>query len=292
MFENISIKGKVLLLSLTTIIVISLAITINSIYSISKFSDKNIENFKNEAYAKKELELKNYVSLAMKTVEAYHSRTSIDKIKVEVQEQVKMQTNFLFSILESEYEKSKGTLSDEALKLRLKSIVESTRYGTSGYFWINDTDSVIVVHPINKALNGKNMYDYKDKGGKQIFKEFSDVAKSNGEGFVDYVWPKPGFEAPQLKVSFVKLFKQFNWVIGTGEYVDDVTTKLQAEALKTIGEMRYANNDYFWINDSSPKMIMHPISKHLDGKDLSTNADAKGKKLFIEILLFFKLVCL
>ena len=67
MFENISIKGKVLLLSLTTIIVISLAITINSIYSIKKFSDKNIENFKNEAYAKKELELKNYVSLAMKT---------------------------------------------------------------------------------------------------------------------------------------------------------------------------------------------------------------------------------
>ncbi len=283
MFSNISIKGKLLLLSLTTIIIIALIITINFIYSIKKFSDQNIENFKNEAYAKKELELKNYVSLAMKTVEAYHSRTSIDKIKVEVQEQLKLQTNFLFSILESEYEKSKGTLSEEALKLRLKSIVESTRYGSSGYFWINDTDSVIVVHPINKALNGKDMYDYKDKGGKQIFKEFADVAKSNGEGFVDYVWPKPGFEAPQLKVSFVKLFKQFNWVIGTGEYVDDVTTKLQAEALKTIGEMRYANNDYFWINDSSPKMIMHPISKHLDGKDLSTNADAKGKKLFIEM---------
>lgn len=147
MFENISIKGKVLLLSLTTIIVISLAITINSIYSIKKFSDKNIENFKNEAYAKKELELKNYVSLAMKTVEAYHSRTSIDKIKVEVQEQLKLQTNFLFSILEAEYEKSKGTLSEEALKQRLKSIVDATRYGSSGYFWINDTNAVMVVHP-------------------------------------------------------------------------------------------------------------------------------------------------
>ncbi|MDD3008716.1 MAG: cache domain-containing protein [Arcobacter sp.] len=283
MFSNMSIKGKILILSLITIIVISVAITIDSIYSIKKFSKDNVENFKNDAYAKKESELKNYVSLAVKTVEAYHARTSIDKIKVEVQEQLKNQTNFLFSILEAEYEKSKNTLSEEALKQRLKSIVDATRYGNSGYFWINDTDSVIIVHPINKALNGKNMYDYKDKGGKQIFKEFSDVAKSSGEGFVDYVWPKPGFEAPQLKVSFVKLFKPYNWVIGTGEYVDDVTTKLQAEALKTIGEMRYANNDYFWINDSSPKMIMHPVSKHLDGKDLSTNADAKGKKLFIEM---------
>ena len=283
MFSNISIKGKILILSLITIVVISVAIAVNSIFSIKSFSNENIENYKKEAYAKKEAELKNYVSLAVKTVEAYHSRTAIDKIKVEVQDQLKTQTNFLFSILESEYEKLKVSLSEEALKFRLKSIVDATRYGQTGYFWINDTDSVIVTHPINPALNNKNMYEYKDKGGKQIFKEFSDVAKKDGEGFVDYVWPKPGFEAPQLKVSFVKLFKPYNWVIGTGEYVDDVTTKLQAEALKTISEMRYANNDYFWINDSSPKMIMHPVSKHLDGKDLSANADAKGKKLFVEM---------
>ena len=283
MFKEISIKGKILLLSLITIIIVSVAIAVDSIYSIKSFSAKNIENFKNEAYIKKELELKNYVSLAVKTVEAYHNRTSIDKIKVEVQEQLKNQTNFLFSILEAEYEKSKGSLSEEALKNRLKSIVDSTRYGNTGYFWINDTESVMIIHPIKPELNGKNLVEYKDKGGKQIFKEFATVAKANGEGFVDYVWPKPGFEAPQLKVSFVKLFKPYNWVIGTGEYVEDVTSKMQAEALKTISEMRYANNDYFWINDSTPKMIMHPVSKHLDGKDLSANVDAKGKKLFVEM---------
>ena len=283
MFKNISIKGKILLLSLVTIIVVSIAIAVDSIYSIKSFSNKNIEKFKNEAYAKKELELKNYVSLAIKTVEAYHNRTSVDKIKVEVQEQLKLQTNFLFSILEAEYEKLKGTLPEEAIKQRLKAIVDATRYGSSGYFWINDTNAVMVVHPIKPEMNGKDLVEFKDKGGKQIFKEFSTVAKSNGEGFVDYVWPKPGFEAPQLKVSFVKLFKPFNWVIGTGEYVENVTSKMQEEALKTLGEMRYANNDYFWVNDSSPKMIMHPVSKHLDGKDLSANADAKGKKLFVEM---------
>ncbi len=284
MLGNMSIKAKVLILSLLTIIVISVAVAINSIYSIKKFSDNSIENFKNDAYAKKEEELKNYVSLAMKTVEAYHGRTSIDKIKIEVQEDLKLQTNFLFSILESEYEKLKGVLSEEALKQRLKTIVDATRYGKSGYFWINDTDAVIVIHPINTALNGKNMYDYKDKGGKQIFKEFAAVAKSQGEGFVDYVWPKPGFEAPQLKVSYVKLFKPYNWVVGTGEYVEDVSSKIQEEALKTIGEMRYANNDYFWINNSVPKMVMHPIKPSLNGEDLTNNKDAKGKQHFVEMV--------
>ena len=67
MFKNISIKGKILLLSLMTIIIVSIAIAIDSIYSIKSFSDKNIENFKNNSYVKKENELKNNVSLAMKT---------------------------------------------------------------------------------------------------------------------------------------------------------------------------------------------------------------------------------
>ena len=175
-------------------------------------------------------------------------------------------------------------MSEEALKNRLKAIVNATRYGKTGYFWINDLDAVIVTHPIKPELNGKDMVAYKDQGGKQIFKEFATVAKKDSEGFVDYVWAKPGYTTPQPKVSFVKLFKPYDWVIGTGEYVDDVTTKMQDEALRTIAEMRYGKDGYFWINDSHPKMVMHPIKPSLNGEDLSENKDAKGKKHFVEMV--------
>uniref|UniRef100_UPI004047C701 methyl-accepting chemotaxis protein n=1 Tax=Aliarcobacter sp. TaxID=2321116 RepID=UPI004047C701 len=288
MLSNISIKGKMLVLSLVSIALVSISIAISSIYSINKLSEENISKYKEESYAKKEDELKNYISLAMKTVEAYHKRTSLDKIKIEVQDDLKLQTNFLFSILESEYNKFKDTLSQEALQYRLKSIIDATRYGESGYFWVNDTNAVIVTHPIKPALNGKDLSAYKDQGGKLIFSEFAAVAKRDGEGFVDYVWPKPGFDKPQLKVSFVKLFKPYNWVIGTGEYVSDVSAKIKEETLKTISEMRYGNGDYFWINDSFPKMIMHPIKPDLNGKDLSENKDAKGKKHFVEMTTVVK----
>ena len=284
MFRDISIKGKLLLLSLITIIVVSLSITIDSIYSINKLSNENINRYKEESYAKKELELKNYVSLAMKTVEAYHERTAIDKIKVEVQDDLKKQTNFLFSILESEYIKLKDVLSEDALKQRLKSIVDATRYGDSGYFWVNDTNAVMVIHPIKPALNGKDLSAFKDDAGKQIFSEFAALAKKEGEGFVDYVWAKPGFEKPQPKVSFIKLFKPYNWVVGTGEYVSDVSSKIQEESKKAIADMRYGKDGYFWINDSSPKMVMHPIKPALVGQDLSENKDAKGKKHFVEMV--------
>ena len=219
----------------------------------------------------------------MKTVEAYHARTSVEKVKIEVEEELQKQTMFLFSILEAEYEKNKNVLSKDALQERLKDIVNATRYSKTGYFWINDLDAVVLIHPINPKLNNKDMHEYKDPNGKQIFKEFADIAKKDNEGFIDYVWPKPGFDQPQLKVSFVKLFAPYNWVIGTGEYVENATAKIQAEALKTISEMRYANNDYFWINDSHPKMINHPTNSKLNGTDLSNYADPYGTKLFVEM---------
>ena len=59
------------------------------------------------------------------------------------------------------------------------------------------------------------------------------------------MWPKPGFNKPQAKVSYVKLFKPFNWVIGTGAYVDDITKDLQKEALQAISKMRYGKSGYF-----------------------------------------------
>ncbi|MCT7534343.1 cache domain-containing protein [Aliarcobacter cryaerophilus] len=283
MLKNISIKAKLLILSIATIVLISIIIAIDSIYSLKSFSSETIEKYKEEAYAKKEEELKNYVSLAMKTVEAYHQRTSVEKVKIEVEEELKKQTMFLFSILEAEYEKNKNILSKDALQERLKDIVNATRYSKTGYFWINDLDAVVLIHPINPKLNNKDMHEYKDPNGKQIFKEFADIAKKDKEGFIDYVWPKPGFDQPQLKVSFVKLFTPYNWVIGTGEYVENATAKIQAEALKTISEMRYANNDYFWINDSHPKMINHPTNSKLNGTDLSNYADPYGTKLFVEM---------
>src|SRR5574344_2186665 len=283
MINNISIKAKLLILSILTIVIISLAVAFVAIYSIKEYSNEGIENYKKEAYLKKEEELKNYVSLAMKTVEAYHARTAIEKVKLELEDELKKQTMFLFTILEGEYQKYKNTISDSALKERLKNIVNSTRYGSTGYFWINDLDAVVLIHPINPSLNNKDMYNYKDPKGKQIFKEFASIAKKDKEGFIDYVWPKPGFTEPQLKVSFVKLFAPYNWVIGTGEYVENATARIQEEALKTISDMRYANNDYFWINDSHPKMINHPTNSKLNGTDLSNYADPYGTKLFVEM---------
>ncbi|MBU0633417.1 methyl-accepting chemotaxis protein [bacterium] len=281
--KGISINLKLQGIIIITILVVTLAIVIESISSIRSLSEKNIQKYRDEAYKNKEIELKNYISIAEKSINSYYQRTLPSKIKKEVENDLKLQTDFLFSIIAKEYEENKNTLSQEKLQKRIKNIVSSVRYGDDGYFWINDTTPKMVMHPMNPALDGSDLSAKKDPNGVYLFNEMAKIAKQKGEGVVEYSWAKPGFDKPQPKVSYVKLFKPFNWVIGTGAYVSDVTAKLQQEALRTVSEMRFGKDGYFWINDASPKMIMHPIKPELDGKDLSDMKDANGLFIFKEM---------
>ena len=89
-------------------------------------------------------------------------------------------------------------------------------------------------------LNGKDLSNIKDPTGKRLFMEFVRVCREKGEGFVEYNWPKPGSEKPVPKLSFVKLFKEWNWIIGTGFYIDDIEALVEArrkELEKSISAM-------------------------------------------------------
>ncbi|MEA3512651.1 MAG: methyl-accepting chemotaxis protein [Campylobacterota bacterium] len=284
MGNRLTIKTKLIGLMIATVTIVAIVIAIDSILNIKSLSSANIQEYKTKAYQDKENELKNYVSIAIKSINSYYERTSKEKVKEEVENELKKETGLVFSIIEKQYQRYNGKVSNEELKRIIIQTVSDARYGKSGYFWINDLDAVIIDHPIKPSLNKKNLTNFKDKNGKMIFSEFVNTAKKSGEGIVDYVWPKPGFDTPQPKVSFVKLFKPFNWVIGTGEYVSDVSSKMKKEALKTVAGMRYGKSGYFWINDMHPNMVMHPIKPSLNGKDLSGFKDPNGVYLFNEMV--------
>lgn len=116
----------------------------------------------------------------------------------------------------------KGELrSSEAKELAAK-VISSIRYDKTNYFWIQDTSPRMIMHPIKPEMNGKDVSQEADPTGKKLFVEFANMARSQGEGFVDYQWPKPNETKPSPKVSYVKYFPEWDWVIGSGIYVDDV----------------------------------------------------------------------
>ena len=286
--KTVSIRMKIIIMIILAVVAVATAIMMVSVSTIESISEQNIEAYKKEAYANKEKELKNYVSIARKTIESYYKRTSKEKIQQEVEADLQKQTDFLFNILNAAYQRNKDTMKPESLKRYLISLVASARYGKSGYFWINDTRPVMIMHPIKPALDGKDLSKIKDPEGVYLFNEMVKVVKEKGSGVVSYHWPKPGFDKPQQKVSYVREFKPFRWIIGTGAYVSDVTTKMQQEALKAIADMRFGKHGYFWINDTTPKMIMHPLKPGLNGKNIADVKDPKGVYLFREMVKVVK----
>ncbi len=131
----------------------------------------------------------------------------------------------------------KGTLTRAEAQRQVAQLVEGLRYESQEYFWINDMQSRVVMHPIKPKLNGKDLSLLEDANGKRIFVEFVDTVKREGDGFVDYLWPKPGFEEPVAKLSYVKGFKSWGWVLGSGIYLDDVDAIFKRELLQQLAAM-------------------------------------------------------
>ena len=109
--------------------------------------------------------------------------------------------------------------------------INGLRYDKVEYFWINDMTPRMVMHPIKPELNGKELGEMKDPAGNRLFVGFVDIVKKQGAGFYSYLWPKPGFEQPVPKVSYVKGFAPWGWIIGSGIYIDDVDTIFRHTAL-------------------------------------------------------------
>jgi methyl-accepting chemotaxis protein len=92
----------------------------------------------------------------------------------------------------------------------------------------------MIMHPYVKKLEGKDISDFKDPNGKHLFVEFVKEVERNGAGFVDYVWQKgddKDYLAPKL--SYVKGFEPWGWIIGTGVYIEDVDAAFYAHLIET-----------------------------------------------------------
>jgi methyl-accepting chemotaxis protein len=112
--------------------------------------------------------------------------------------------------------------------------IAALRYGNNDYFWVNDMQPRMVMHPIKPEMNGNDLSTYKDPNGKALFVDFVDVVRKDGAGFVPYEWPKPGFAQPQPKLSYVIGFAPWSWVIGTGVYIDDLSAQTWASTQRTL----------------------------------------------------------
>ena len=122
-----------------------------------------------------------------------------------------------------------GALSDADARKAAIETLRTLRYEGTNYIFVVSTTSHYILMPPRPEKEGTDASGTKDSTGKAIIPELVKAALAGG-GFVDYLFPKPGGTDPQPKVSFAAQFGPWQWVLGTGIYVDDVDVEFRAIA--------------------------------------------------------------
>ncbi len=190
-FRNLSIQNKIIF---TGIIIIIIFLTVIFGYLFPNMKDNMIEM--------KRIQLK-------ETIRASHS------------------------IVTHYYQQYKeGILTEEAAKLQAADTLRSLRYGPQmkDYIWVNDFNPTMIVHPYSPQLEGKDLSTLKDPDGKFFVNEMVKLCKEYGEGYYDYKWQKNDDKnVIATKISYVMSFKPWNWMLGTGLYIQDAQNEIEIQ---------------------------------------------------------------
>jgi PAS domain S-box-containing protein len=155
-------------------------------------------------------------------------------------EMIRELTNSAWSILASyQRDEQNGLLTRQQAQIMAITRIEALRYGSEGkdYFWIQDMQPRMIMHPYRADLNGQELLNFTDPRGVHIFVEFASLVQREGEGYIEYVWQwKDDPQRLEPKESFVKGFSPWGWIIGTGIYIDDVhqeITRIEQSLINT-----------------------------------------------------------
>jgi methyl-accepting chemotaxis protein len=185
-----SIKTKLLLLVISTIIIVATLISVESIYSLNSLSKDNIENYRKNAYTKAEQNLRSFTELAVNITQGY-------------------------------YEKASTQGNEKFYKKQALAALEKLRYGKSGYFFTYDYSGTVLSHGMKPQLAGKNLINLKTKSGIFLIQDLITAAKKGG-GIVKYDYAKANDTKEYEKLGYAIGFERWGWMIGTGAYTDEI----------------------------------------------------------------------
>ncbi len=189
--------------------------------------------------------------------------------------QLKNITLFMETHLKNKYEQvQKGIISEDEAQWTALEEFRGFRYGNNDYVWVADYNGFYLSHPDPK-INMEDFSEVRDVFGNYVLLPLVQQAMQKGEGYNSYWWQRLENDLPSEKLTYAKLFPQWEWVIGTGVYLDDLETEMIMRKEKMVDELRQilkkmtiAKTGYMYIFDSWNNIIIHPDAR-LENADIS-----------------------
>ena len=141
----------------------------------------------------------------------------------------------LISVMNAAAARAKaGEITDDEARMLALQAARDTWFAEDGYFFVTTFDHTLVAHGAKPEIEGRNMADFQDEDGVRLFRELVTAAR-NGGGFVSYLWPRAGSDEAVEKLSYGAPQTDWDWMVGTGVYIDDIDAVFWRTAAEQAG---------------------------------------------------------
>lgn len=181
-----------------------------------------------------------------------------------------------------------GVLTEDQARSAAIDAVERCRYGNNDYFFIYDRHNVAISHP-DPRTKGHDMTRVTDDKGQLVFSAMRQMTTRQPDGFLTIWWTRLGEQQPVPKLLYFRRYPQWDWLIGTGVYIDDIDRDVErkkaavlAVLQQVFGKVRIAETGYFTMFDGAGRILIHPSLANTDGNLLLD--PTTGKKHLPELI--------
>lgn len=184
-------------------------------------------------------------------------------------------------IVQNIYEQNKELKTDIEIQKMIVDALRPVRFNDGrGYYFIDSLSGKNILYPLYPSFEGQNIINLQDSGGEYVVKKEFALLREKGEGFVTGYWSKPDADSTKdfKKITFVKIFKPYDWSIGTGLYVDDIEEQIKAKLIGQINNIRFGKNGYIFVDDWQGVSIAHGAQPELIGTNMWEYEDSRGTK--------------
>jgi two-component system, NarL family, sensor kinase len=195
-----SLKSKLILLGLVPLLVVTSVFSLVTLHQGKNLAKKELVTFEQNLMHSKETSLRDYVSVMRKAIDAIRTHSP----------------------------------DEQEAQRRVIALIQDSHFSDDGYFFAYSSEGVNLAHAVQPYLNGQNLLDLQDSNGKYVIRNLLQKAATGG-GYFQYSWRKPSNQEMVDKISYVEKIPDWNWMYGTGLYIDDIAFELQhlKEAVNT-----------------------------------------------------------
>ena len=233
---------------------IILAFLISAIFQYLNFKN-DLNHYRKEFTEQKKKEVKNEVLMIYGLI-----KYKEELLRKTVEDRLIDRVNQAYALAMNIYETNKKTKTENEIKYLIAQSLNNFKFKDhNNYFFINSNKGQAILFD-NKITLDKyvDVWDLKDSNDDYIIQIQAKIAKEQKAGFTTnkFIKPNSNDKNSYSKISYIKLFEPFDWHIGTGEYIDDLTKNAQEEILDWLNTLKYKNSSYSFLNTTDGQTLI------------------------------------